>query len=120
VKKIRPESLKSLKRCFLASSGPPKRKTPSEASEAFGCLRIRTFEAQARALYDHGASIADVAMRRVARGLRALPAMTQARNAISRNFISLPRGRVSVAGQKARAAQQALPGARRMEPRGCR
>jgi hypothetical protein len=55
----------------------------------------------------------------LARRLRALPVMTQTRNAILRNFSDLANRRENAAGQKARGGWQALPGARLMEGRAC-
>jgi hypothetical protein len=52
--------------------------------------------------------------------LRTLPVMTQARNAISRKINSLLSATLGAAGQKARVAKQALPGADAREAVACR
>jgi hypothetical protein len=57
---------------------------------------------------------------RLARRLRTLPVMTQARNAILRNFSDLTGRGENAAGQKARGDWQGLPGARFVEARACR
>jgi hypothetical protein len=55
----------------------------------------------------------------LARRLRTLSVMTQARNAILHNFSDLTGRLESPAGQKARGGWQALPGALAMEARAC-
>ncbi|WP_292101228.1 hypothetical protein [Brevundimonas sp.] len=57
---------------------------------------------------------------RMARCLRPLPLMTQARNATARNFSNLAGEPAGDAGQKTRVGWQALPGAADLETFGCR
>jgi len=58
--------------------------------------------------------------RHLARGLRPSSVMTQARNAISRNYSDLTGRLHPAAGQKARIGWQALPGAAASEASACR
>lgn len=62
---------------------------------------------------------ADTARLPLARRLRSLPLMTQARNTTARNFSNLTGTPLREAGQKARIGWQGLPGAAWLEAFGC-